>query len=208
MKIICISDTHGKMDEIKLPPGDLLIHAGDATFRGNVEEITRFNRSLGLIRHLFRYGILFVAGNHDWMFEKSPQEARALLTNAHWLQDEAVEIKGLTFYGTAWQPFFCDWAFNRQESLLPDSYRHIPGYTDVLITHCPPRGILDVTPYGNAVGSPSLRDRVQVIRPKLHIFGHIHHSYGQVKQDETIFVNAASCSERYHIQNPPIVIDL
>ncbi len=37
IKFVCISDTHTKTKDLKLPPGDVLIHAGDFSF-GALEE--------------------------------------------------------------------------------------------------------------------------------------------------------------------------
>ena len=84
----------------------------------------------------------------------------------------------------------------------------IPDDVDVLITHGPPANILDRTYTGQYVGCPHLLARVQKIRPRLHVFGHIHEAYGQEEHDSTIFVNASTCNLRYKPSQPPIVVDL
>ena len=112
-----------------------------------------------------------------------------------------------------WQPEFCAWAFNvqRESERIRSIWDEIPLDTDILITHGPPHSILDATKNGEHVGCKFLYQRVQLVKPKLHVFGHIHEAYG--KQDDkekspTIFVNAATCDLRYRPEQPPIVIDL
>src|SRR2546430_16820633 len=109
MRIVCISDTHSRHDRIEVPPGDILIHAGDATMTGRMEELARFNHWLGRLPHHYK---IFIAGNHDWLFEKEPTLAESLITNAMYLRDSAARIEGLKFYGSPWQPRFMHWAFN------------------------------------------------------------------------------------------------
>jgi Icc-related predicted phosphoesterase len=78
----------------------------------------------------------------------------------------------------------------------------------VLITHGPPANILDTT-YGHVhAGCERLLARLRKIKPRLHVFGHIHEAYGREVQDSTIFVNASTCDLRYKPSQPPIVVDL
>ena len=104
MCIVCLSDTHSRHDRIRVPPGDVLVHAGDATMAGRVEEIAAFNHWLGALPH--RHKIL-IAGNHDWLFETDPALAESLITNAVYLRDSCVTIEGVKFYGSPWQPLSC-----------------------------------------------------------------------------------------------------
>lgn len=53
MRIVCVSDTHGRHHLTALPPGDVLIHAGDCTLDGSLEDIERFNDWLGTLNHLY-----------------------------------------------------------------------------------------------------------------------------------------------------------
>ncbi|MBS1809238.1 MAG: metallophosphoesterase [Acidobacteria bacterium] len=211
-RIVAISDTHSRHQQfMDLPAGDILIHAGDATVRGELEEITEFNRWLGTLPYKHK---VFVAGNHDFLFERWPEVARAIMTNAHYLQDEFVMLDGLKIYGAPWQPRFFNWAFNVDRGpKIRRKWERIPDDTDVLITHGPPHGILDVvsdrwTGKAESVGCEELLPIVQQIKPRAHIFGHIHSSYGQITQHGTEFINASSCNEAYKIVHPPIVIDL
>ena len=80
--------------------------------------------------------------------------------------------------------------------------------TDLLVTHGPPKGILDLTPRGEPVGCEELREAVRRVKPRLHVFGHIHHAYGRHVVDGTRFVNASICDEFYEPSNRPVVVDL
>ena len=110
MRVVCISDTHNCNGQISVPDGDVLVHSGDATITGTVAEIKNFNTWFSALPHRHK---VFIAGNHDWLFERENAAARELLSdNITYLQDSAVEIEGLKFYGSPWQPRFFDWAFN------------------------------------------------------------------------------------------------
>lgn len=211
-RIVAISDTHSRHQNFgPLPDGDILIHAGDATVQGKFDEVIEFNRWFGTLPYKHK---IFVAGNHDFLFEKSPEMGRALMSNVTYLQDSFTIVEGLKIYGSPWQPRFYDWAFNLDRGQdIARKWAMIPEDTDVLVTHGPPHGILDMvsdrwTGRAEAVGCEELLPVVQRIRPRVHIFGHIHASYGQLVQDGIRFVNASSCDESYKIAYAPIVIDL
>lgn len=207
MKIVCLSDTHNCNEEIVVPDGDVLIHAGDATNSGTIGEIVLFNEWFANLPHKHK---IFVAGNHDWLFETNNSAARKLLDDKIvYLQDSAVEVEGLKIYGSPWQPRFFDWAFNLNRGAeIAEKWRLIPDETDVLITHGPPHGILDETPRGDLAGCEELRKRVEIVRPKLHVFGHIHHGYGATEKFGVKFANASNCDEDYFPANAPLVFNL
>lgn len=191
MKLVVLSDTHGRHRAIDIPDGDVLIHAGDfSVWFGTLEELAEFNDFLAQLPHVHK---IVVAGNHDFPFERENAEARAILTHARYLQDEALEIEGVKFYGSPWQPEFLNLAFNlpRGEPLRR-KWDMIPSDTDVLITHGPPHGIGDRTFDGLHVGCEELLARVQEIKPRVHVFGHIHEGRGRIDIGETTFVNAAT----------------
>ncbi|HEX8263812.1 MAG TPA: metallophosphatase domain-containing protein [Pyrinomonadaceae bacterium] len=206
-RIVLLSDTHNCNEQISVPDGDILIHAGDATNRGQVDEIVAFNEWFSGFPHKHK---IFVAGNHDWLFETRPKYARSLLAeNVVYLQDSSVEILGLKIYGSPWQPRFFDWAFNlNRGGEMAEKWKLIPNEVDILITHGPPFGILDETPRGDFAGCEELRKRVEEIRPQLHVFGHIHFGYGTEEKFGVRFVNASNCDEDYLPTNLPIVVDL
>lgn len=207
MRLVCISDTHNRGGFPPLPEGDVLVHAGDATGRGTIAEISQFNAWIG--KQKFKHKVI-IAGNHDFCFQTDPGLAKSIITEAIYLQDEMVEIEGAKFYGSPWQPWFHNWAFNlpRKGPELQRRWEQIPTGVDVLITHGPPYGILDQTQSGEHVGCELLRKELHRIRPKVHVFGHIHEAYGQHYEDGIQYVNAAMCDLSYKATQLPIVIDL
>ncbi|TVQ91661.1 MAG: metallophosphoesterase [Deltaproteobacteria bacterium] len=205
MRLVCISDTHARHRQLRVPDGDVLLHAGDLSRRGAPEDVRDFDGWLGGLAHPHK---IVIAGNHDFCFERNPQ-ARDWITNATYLQDEAVEIEGVRFYGSPWQARFFDWAFNLDRGApLREVWRKIPPETDVLLTHGPPLGVLDRTSRGQRVGCEDLLAAVERVRPKVHVFGHIHESAGRLERGGTIFVNACSCDLHYRASQPPVVVDL
>jgi len=206
IRLVCISDIHGATD-FHVPDGDILIIAGDVCGYGTVSELAIFDEFLSTLSHPCK---LLVAGNHDWPFANpTGPEAKDLVRNAIYLQDRGFDYYGVRFWGSPWQPWFLNWAFNLPRgAALEAVWQKIPDDTDVLITHTPPYGILDETYRAKHVGCEALSDALVRVRPALHVFGHIHESYGLQESDGTIFVNASLCNFHYQLVNEPIVIDL
>ena len=206
MRIVCLSDTHDRLAEIQVPDGDVLVHAGDFTRGGDRDAVLAFATSLHELPHADK---VVVAGNHDLLFEREPQTGAALLGDVHYLCDSGVTIDGLRFWGSPWQPEFFDWAFNLPRGVaLAEKWALFPNDTDVLVTHGPPLGILDRTVHGEDVGCEDLARAVERVRPRLHVFGHIHESHGRLERDGTTFVNASSCDVRYRPVQATFVVDL
>lgn len=228
MKIVCISDTHNKHKQISLDEGDILIHAGDATGRGQSGEILPF--LYWFSEQKFKHKVL-IAGNHDFGFEREPSryEELCIQLGITYLNDSGANIEGLNIWGSPVQPEFFNWAFNRRiEEKLPDSYDPfhsyekihpfikphwdlIPDNTDILITHGPPLGIMDEVPRNFkqtmlSVGCPHLLDAINRVKPKIHIFGHIHEQHGIFKTKETVFVNAAQLDDSYLVAYKPKIL--
>ncbi len=131
-----------------------------------------------------------------------------MLQGLTYLQDEACEIEGVRVFGSPWSPAHGDWAFQADRGEpLRQKWQRIPDNTQILITHGPPRGILDRHVSGVPLGCEQLRERVLRLRPRLHLFGHVHESRGTHRHDGTLFVNACNCSFGYKKQQPPIVVD-
>lgn len=216
-RIVCISDTHGRHDALAVPDGDVLIHAGDLSMMGREAEVQAFASWFEAQPHRHK---VVIAGNHDWLFERSPEHARDLLGDVTYLRDEATEIDGVTIWGSPWQPWFHDWAFNlRRGAEIRAKWDLIPDDTDILVTHGPPFGHLDGVEHPGwlevdeavaveHVGCEELVVALGRVRPQLHVFGHIHEGYGQSVLGETILVNASTCDADYRPVNPPIVVDL
>jgi Icc-related predicted phosphoesterase len=223
MRITLISDTHtrhGLIDpKVDLPGGDLLLHAGDLMNSGyNKNDIKDFCHWYNSLEHYDQK--IFIAGNHDRVFEDFPEDAREIYSsykNITYLQDERLDLwdaddQQTVIYGTPWQPWFYDWAFNLPKGGpgLMSKWEAIPSDTDILITHGPPQEILDVSgpPYNEPLlGCALLRERVDEIKPKIHVFGHIHGSYGYKFLNGTHFFNASILNEDYKYINKPVTFD-
>ena len=208
MRLVFLSDTHALHEGLEVPAGDVLVHSGDLTKRGDLEDVESFDAFLATLPHKHK---IVSAGNHDFCFEDHRAEkARAALRHGTYLQDTGVEVGGLYFWGSPWQPWFFDWAFNlRRGAEIRARWDLIPKHTDILITHGPPLGHGDrVASNGDAVGCADLLDRIREIKPRVHCFGHIHEAYGQTHEDGTTFINASTCNLGYRPVNPPVVLDL
>jgi Icc-related predicted phosphoesterase len=214
MRFVCISDTHDRQDRIVVPDGDVLLHAGDLTMKGDLPEIVTAFEWLSKLPH---ERIVFVPGNHDFAFQDVPETTAGLAARfprVTILIDRAIVIGTFRIYGSPYQPWFHDWAFNfspgeagRSEAV--DRWALIPGDTEILITHGPVRGILDRTFRGEPVGCPELRARIEDLRQlRLHVCGHIHEAYGSERHGDVLYVNASSCDLKYRPTQPPIVVDL
>jgi len=208
VRIVCISDTHGYHRKLDLPEGDILVHAGDfSRGRGSIDQVADFNDWLGELPYDH---IVITSGNHDFPLERDLPLCRGMLTNCHLLMGEEVIIDGLKFYGDPHQPWFHNWAFNlpRGEKLAA-VWANIPDDTDVLITHGPPKGVLDHTYWDNEnVGCEALAERVIQVCPKVHVFGHIHEARGHINFGGIDFINASTCTLQYQPINKPYVVTI
>lgn len=215
MKIDCISDLHGYQPELE--GGDLLIIAGDITATDNPHEYGLFQA--WLFQQDYRK-IVIIAGNHDGYLEKEPGIFDHPIT---YLCDSGTEFEGLKVWGSPWTPTFSDWHFMKQRGAeIKAMWDLIPQYIDILITHGPPKGVCDkVHPYGDEneiehVGCKDLMDKYHngTLRPKLHVFGHIHECGGQkmlIKHSnscDTLCVNASIMNEHYQPVNKPVRVIL
>eukprot|EP00540_Astrosyne_radiata_P007710 CAMPEP_0116831184 /NCGR_PEP_ID=MMETSP0418-20121206/5196_1 /TAXON_ID=1158023 /ORGANISM="Astrosyne radiata, Strain 13vi08-1A" /LENGTH=244 /DNA_ID=CAMNT_0004460407 /DNA_START=78 /DNA_END=812 /DNA_ORIENTATION=+ len=133
------------------------------------------------------------------------------LYNCTYLMDSSVILDGgITVYGAPWQPFFFDWAFNLTRGMpLREVWSNIPNDTDVLVTHGPPLGRGDLCSHGSVVGCLDLMQEVQErVKPRLHIFGHVHEGYGTTFDGTTLYVNASNLNRSYFPSQHCIVVDL
>lgn len=222
-RIIAISDTHSFHHDVFLPEyqeGDILVHAGDITHKGELSILTNFSQWL----HSLPYEkILVVAGNHDWCFVHQYHNSKNILERDEgkviYLQDDVVEIGGLKFYGSPYQPTFHNWAFNLDRGdIIERKWSIIPDDVDILITHGPAKGhvggILRTVMSGRQMiedlGCQDLMDRIVDINPIYHICGHIHDGYGSFTSDlcDTRFINASICTESYKPANSPFILPI
>jgi Icc-related predicted phosphoesterase len=213
MDITFISDSHGKHYQISkehLSGGKILCHTGDVSNRGLKSEIIDF---LTWFSKLPYEHLIFISGNHDWFFEKaSENEINELLSefpNIIYLNDSGVEIEGLKFWGSPVQPWFYDWAFNKRGGEIIKHWDIIPEDTQVLLTHGPIKGYLDIVPSGEHAGCPYLLHKVLTLDKLLvHASGHLHSGYGQTMLGNTKLINSAVLNEQYMYVNLPIVIEI
>jgi Icc-related predicted phosphoesterase len=243
LKIGFISDTHtrhkewfdnlqygqwGYEYEQRWKDLDILIFAGDCSSRGYFHEIKDFTNWFSQQPATFK---VMIAGNHDFGFEtvanfdentphnpklKPPTIEEIIPENVTYLNDEGTEIMGLKIWGSPIQPWFHSWAFNRQRGEeIKKHWDKIPSDTDILITHGPPRGFLDLLSHkfrrsgeDPHVGCDDLLEAIQRVKPKVNVFGHIHEGYGKVETDDTIFVNASCLNDNYMPTNPPIILEI
>jgi Icc-related predicted phosphoesterase len=219
------------MSELALPKGDILVHAGDMTYRGSIPEINKQLSWLSKNKDKYKE-IIVVPGNHDWLFEKQPQLAKQMCKDngVILLNEEEIIIEGIKFFGSPITPFFCNWAFNRHSEDIQVHWDIIPDDVNVLISHGPALGILDAIPdyesvkigYDNhyrpiyakkfiekRAGCPKLLEKIKELKQlKLHIFGHIHEGYGLWNENGIQFVNASIMDADYKSINRPIIVEI
>ena len=207
LRVTVISDTHMLHDTLALPPGDLLIHYGD------MFDLYALDTSL-LRRMDVWFGaqpfdkIVCTGGNHDHLLD----HVRGLMVqpfgNAYFLQDELIHYRGLSLYGAPWVPALPTHAFHKERWELANAWADIPAGLDILITHTPPKDVLDRSSRDRSYGCPELARQLERVRPRVHCFGHVHASAGQLERDGTLFVNAASMLSGQTALREPISLRL
>lgn len=232
-RIVCISDTHEHHRKIDVASGDILVHCGDFTEFGDPEAVHDVSDWFGTLQSSKRVEhILCIAGNHELTFYPpeqqiglswlslyqiwrrvthpfatpfDPKGARAKLCNCTYLEDKAASIGSVRFYGSPWQPSYWNWAFNLSRTELGEKWKAIPEDTDVLLTHTPPLGRGDEISKDKRGGCVALMQQVQArVRPRLHVFGHLHEGRGVSFDGTTMYINAAN----YYKNCPCYVVDL
>lgn len=219
MKICAISDIHGNLN-FAIKKCDLLIIAGDIcpAFRDpnrsaiSQEEFLN-NKFMKWISAQPFKECVFIAGNHDWIFDINKYSVPKFPDNIHYLCDSSIELFGLKIYGTPQQPIFLDWAFNRTEEQLYSYFDNIPNNLDILVTHTAPYGILDkvqnlYSPERKSYGCKVLRKKIDEVKPKFSVFGHFHGNYGKTEENGTTFINCSLLDESYDLVKNPIYFEI
>lgn len=170
-----------------MPEADVIVHSGDISNSGTEEEVLDF---LNWFMELPYQHKIFVTGNHDLCLWDA-EGIEDLPDNPHFLQDKSVFIDEKKFFGLA---------FNHSEELIPDD-------ADVVVTHEPPVMILDESS-GTHWGNAPLRNRIFKVKPRYHLFGHAHNSYGSIKHEGIVFSNAALLDDRLQMIRKPKVFEL
>lgn len=201
VKIVAVADTHDAHDRLIIPEGDIFVHAGDWTMIGSKKKIRAFLDWVNALPHPHK---VIIAGNHDLDMDPTTpmygdlkmKELMESYKGIHYLLDSSVTLqvgepsRQLKIWGSPFTPAFRDWVF--QYDAGERAWADIPDDTDVLVTHGPPQGILDSISERNGGGCPALMERVRMVKPKVHIFGHLHDDGGSTLfENETLFVNAA-----------------
>ena len=233
VRCVCVSDTHSGHNAMEpLPPGDVLIHAGDFSNVGEADDVLDFCNWVER-QTQFRARVV-IAGNHDLSLDKDSYPATyqrfghrskadtaklvaRLREVSTYLDHEVAEVCGVRIFGSPYQPEFGGWAFNmvrndgecrrRWASMVP-AYEEKPF--DILVTHGPPLGHGDACIGSGAQGCWDLLDFVEAHPPKLHVFGHIHESFGVTTNGKTAFVNASTMNFNYDVRRlrKPLVFDV
>lgn len=213
MIIDCISDLHGYKP--KLEGGDLLIVAGDLTARDTKNQHEEFKEWLVNLPYEKK---VVIAGNHDGFLTSFSEVF--LGPTCIYLRDCAFEFKGIKIYGSPWTPEFLNWHFMKKRGKeIEEVWDKIPMDTEILITHGPPYGVLDKVNLSSRgdkfklAGCEELRIALERVKPKLHVFGHIHSEGGKQllfkhQGPNTICVNAAIMDEDYNPVHQPVRIIL
>ena len=183
MKILQISDTHNRHRQLtNLPAADVIVHCGDFADNGTKEEVLDFLNWFIDLPYPYK---LFVTGNHDLCLREA-ENIQNLPDNVFFLQDRGVTIEGVKFFGIA---------YDHSESFIPEG-------TDVVITHEPPITILDESA-GRNWGNIPLLNRIKEVKPRYHLFGHVHDGYGITKQNGIVFSNASVLDDQYRLCHSP-----
>lgn len=225
MRILGFSDTHGLHRQF-LPSDfegvDMLIFAGDCSNKKsptlNEAECRNFLEWYDKIPVKYK---IFVAGNHDTSIEAGlvkPEEYLSLI----YLEHQSVIIEGIKIFGSPYVKKFGNWAFMKKEQELHPYWGSIPKDTDILITHGPPYGILDLgrEEHLEYCGDRTLRQYVEDINPKHMLFGHVHNTryclnagsrtvVGTIPKLTTVFHNVSCATDEVYdrLTSKGIIID-
>ena len=218
IRIWHFSDTHMRHSKIKPPDDiDIAIFSGDCSNPrdkyANEQEVLNFLCWYGMeVKSAHK---IFVAGNHDTSIEggfvninKFKEHGILYLENQstelHFTVNPVTqETRSLKIWGSPISPSFGEgWAFNRKRDKLYNLWQTIPEDTDIVITHGPPKGVLDLAYNGAGelefCGCNALKNRILEIQPLILMYGHIHDNdniinagYTKLSEYKTIFSNGS-----------------
>ena len=208
LKFWLISDTHGQHESLIVPQGiDGIIHSGDGGTYKNPHRCKEDMEScltwLDAIPVKYK---LYVPGNHDTALEKELIDLSKYPT-VHVVEHGVIELAGLKIFGSAWTPWFFEWAYNATPPMLERLWNDIPKDVDIVVTHGPAFGILDQCHDGKKAGCELLLKKLQEVKPRFHICGHIHEEGGKkIKVGRTTFINASVLDLTYSMVNNGTII--
>ena len=204
MRIFHLSDTHGLHNDLILPEADILIHSGDFTnHRDKFQNAGEFYLFIDWVEEVskkFRHNV-YIPGNHDTFVESSEKKTKQafLDAGAALLINESIEIEGIKIWGSPLTPTFNDWAYNRDRGKIGKTWAKIPDNTQILVTHGPCKGILDLSenPWRELeqTGCSALASRIEDLKDlKFHLFGHIHDNPRYCKNQGVMIRNGVTYS--------------
>jgi Icc-related predicted phosphoesterase len=212
MKIAAFSDIHGQHNR-KLKrwfyynPGDLLLFAGDIQLN-NHDTGENF---IDWIHDLPYTDKVMIFGNHDGNYMHTLDYVREnAYTDITFLMNSRTTVTEINIFGSPYSVVIPNhsWWFSETDEALEKIWQGIPKSTNILLTHCPPYGILDKTINGSNVGSETLSKKIaELPYLRYHIFGHIQESYGVKKIGDVTYINASLLNEEYNLSNLPITFD-
>jgi Icc-related predicted phosphoesterase len=195
MRIVHLSDTHMFHRQLDVPAGDVFVNSGDLASEGTLDDYVDVFNWFDAMPHAHK---VLIAGNRDSLFQHFAKLIRKRIpTTVIYLEDSGTTINGVKFWGSPWTPGYPWMAFTYHaiEGTEP-IWSSVPSDTDVLVTHGPPHGVLDLDNRGQHIGDRALLERVTIVRPRLHLFGHVHDQNGRTERNGITFVNAAIGDER------------
>ena len=187
VRFVCISDTFDQLQNLIIPDGDVLIHAGNFTNYGSTVEFHSTKSILKKLPHKYK---IIVPGNNDI----TQYDPFALYPNIIFLKYASTNVYGYNIYGGP----------SLSDDPIPINHDLIPSNIDIVISHRPPYGILD----GKSQGEAYLLNQIQKVKPLYHVFGHVCESHGTLYKNGTTFINASICDENNIIRHESIVFDL
>lgn len=230
-RFVCISDTHSRKYH-SIPPGDVLLHAGDLSSYGYPSQLQLTLDWLASLPHPVK---CIIAGNHDLCLDRNLtladqrvleeqdtialQEIRQRMCSAelkskgiHYLEHESLTItvpsgRAWKLYGSPAAARYAIGAFQYKNAHeAQEIYDRIPADTEILLTHTPPYCVHDKTRRGVDAGCAVLARRMETLPScRLHVFGHIHEACGaSMNKEGRVSVNAALS----HAHRRVYVVDL
>jgi len=203
MRFVCVSDTHRHRWNLSIPKGDVFIFAGDAGLN-KWSDIIDFNLWANCIPCKHK---LFIAGNHDGGVFYNSHQIKGLLSNWVYLENDVIEIEGIKLFGSPYSKEFNNWFFMKDENGLNEIWKTIPEDIDIVVTHGPAYGWLDQNVDCENCGSKTLKIRLEEIKPKYHITGHLHEASGVLQTEHTTVINCSVLDEKYNLTFEPKVFD-
>lgn len=209
IKVWHISDSHNFHNQYFIPENvDLVIFSGDCSEsiveHENEREIYYF---MDWFSNLPAEKKIFVAGNHDLAIQSGRVPREAFLEyNITYLENDFTFYRGLQIWGSPVSPHFeaRASAFCVPRLKTEPVWQNIPSTADIVVTHGPPAGMLDLS-WGERgleqVGDRYLAKYIRESNANLHLFGHVHdaqdlNNFGIRKKDGIIYSNATGVITR------------